>query len=483
MAKIILIDPQGWQGAVNKQIAYPNIGIAYLASALRKNGHNPSIIDLNNESLDYRQVLKIIEAEAADIVGFSVKTATIKNAESLAVEIKKKWPKLPLMVGGPHATLCWQELMQKNIFDIVFVGEGEQIIPTVCQYLMEQKPIEDLPGVITRKNFQNKLNLIPPLIENLDELAFPDYSFFPKNIQEFIRSAYPLLTSRGCVYNCIYCSVPLISGRIFRKRSPQNVIEELKWAIDKYNIKGFEIIDDNFNFDVSRTKEICRLLIQNNFKFKWSCPNGVRADRVDKELADLMFKSGCYSVNVGIESADPEVFTNIKKGETLNQIKEGVEIFKQAGLLVTGFFIIGLPNDSIESQKKSIDFAHQLGIDAFFSMLVPYPKTEVWNWAHKNNFFIGDPQDALHFADSKDKVNIIFETKDFPKEDKVLVYEMVNTKFGRFGVLIPKNTPFMEYLKQACLLTWKYNRLNFRDQYFLFKNIINKLRRKLKVHF
>src|SRR5208282_1124646 len=150
-------------------------------------------------------------------------------------------------------------------------------------------------------------------------------------------------------------SVSEISGNKLRKRSPENIIEELKYAKKKYGIKSFEIIDDLFNLDIERCKKICRAILNEHLELSWACPNGLRADRVDKELADLMVNSGCTSVMVGIESADPVVLNTIRKGETIEDIERGIRIFQNAGLNVGGYFIIGLPGDSIKSQKLSVN--------------------------------------------------------------------------------------------------------------------------------
>lgn len=483
MFKIILIDPPGWQGAANNQRAYPNVGLAYLASALQKNNFEVAVIDLNNQNLNPEQVMTIIRRESPSVVGFSAKTATVTACEQIAGEIKKAFSQLPLIIGGPHATLSWPELLATNLFAAIMLGEGEENISSLSRALINKQKDIRLDGIVTPELSANGVEFAPTLIKNLDSLSFPNYKLFPINVQNFIRQAYPLSTSRGCVYNCIYCSVPLVSGRRFRARSPQNVIEELLQAVERYQIKGFEIIDDNFNLDIKRAKEICRLLISNNLKLRWSCPNGLRADRVDQELANLMFRAGCGSVNVGVESGDPDVFNNIQKGETLDQIKNGIKIFQREKIQVTGFFIIGLPFDSIKAQKKSFALIHELNINALFSMLVPYPKTALWDWVHKNDLLIGDPRDALHFSDQKDKINIIFETKDFSKEEKKLVYEMVNTKLGCFGLLIPRNNSALQYIKKVFYLIWKYNRLSIRDNFFLFKILVNKIKCKLKFNY
>jgi len=478
MAKVILIDPKGWQGAGSGQKALPNIGIAYLIAALQKAGHQTGIIDLNNENLNDDKIFQFIDNFKPDIVGFSVKTATIPSARELAKKIKKYYPSLPLIIGGPHATLMWQELIAENLFDAVFIGEGEEVFPDICQRLKNNQSIAGYPGIVSKGIHLNEVS--QPIIGNLDNILFPEYSLFPQNVQASIRAAYPLLTSRGCVYSCIFCSVPKLSKRKFRARSPENVIEELKWAKTRYNITGFEIIDDLFNFDIERCKKICQLLIHENLNLSWSCPNGIRADRLDEELAELMVRSGCRSVNIGVESGDPEVFNLIKKGETLDTIEKNIEILQRAGLDITGFFIIGLPGDSLESEKKSLDFVRRTKIRGFFNMLVPYPGTEVWEWVKSNARFINSPEHALHFADDPRKLNIVFETENFPLPLRLQAYEMIHLKLGEIGLIVPKTLPKFQYIWRIVKLLWKYNRLDIREHFFTFKMMWSKIKNKIE---
>jgi len=226
----------------------------------------------------------------------------------------------------------------------------------------------------------------------------------------------------------------------------------------KHAVTAFEVIDDVFNLDIERCKTFCMSLIKENLRLSWSCPNGLRADRIDKELAELMFKSGCQSVMVGIESADQTVLSSVHKGETIEDIEKGIHIFKNAGINVGGYFIVGLPGDSIESQKISVDFAKRIGINAHFNMFVPYPGTELWEWTKANARLLNSPEDGLHFADDSDKVKTVIETDDFPSSERRRAYEMVHTKLERFGMLIPANFSKWQYYCRMLCLIWKYDR-------------------------
>jgi radical SAM superfamily enzyme YgiQ (UPF0313 family) len=401
----------------------------------------------------------------------------MKSARSISQKIKNTFPKVPLILGGPHTTMAWNKLIDEFLYDVIFLGEGEQTLPIICKRLIEGDSVDDIQGIVTKSTVTGNSNLSHHMIADLDMLSFPEYDLFTQISKEFIRTAYPLVTTRGCVYKCSYCSVPKISGRRFRKRSPDNIIEELQWARKKYAVTSFEIIDDIFNLDIERCKTICLALIRENVGMTWSCPNGVRADRIDKELAELMFKSGCRSVMVGIESADPIVLASVNKGETIDDIERGICIFQDAGITVGGYFIVGLPGDSLESQKRSVEFAKELGISAHFNMLMPYPGTELWHWAETNARFLRESEDGLHFADDSDKVNIVIETDDFTASERRHAYEMVHTMLGRFDMLIPANSSRWQYHRRMLGMLWNYD----RPQLFTYINqLLSRMMKGLK---
>ncbi|MFH0965911.1 MAG: radical SAM protein [Planctomycetota bacterium] len=468
MARITLVDPYGWQGAVSGFHPCPNVGLAYLVSALRARGHDVSLVDLDNDALTVEQGVAAIRNQRPDIVGISAKTATIKGARKLADKVKRALLGVTIVVGGPHTTFAWRELAEKPYFDVVFVGEGEHVLPTICSRLETRASVDNLPGVVTKQNLIGGFQLNRPLIgdDDLERLPFPSYELFPDNVRKVIRQSYPLVTSRGCPFACTYCSVPTISGRQFRKRSRESVIEELKAAQRKYEVIGFDIIDDAFNVDINRCKEICYALIRENLQMQWSCPNGLRADRIDRELAELMYRSGCRAVMVGVESGDPRVFSGVHKGESLEDIEKGVRILRDAHMRVGAYFIIGLPGDSFARERQSIAFAEKFGLQAHFNMLVPYPGTQVWEWAKIEARFLRNPEDGMHFSDTSKRVRPVIETADFSGRDRRRAYEMVHTRLGRFDMIVPQTLPRWRQDWQRLRFRWQYDGANLLRDLF-----------------
>ncbi len=470
MARILLVDPCGWQGGVNSDNVFPNIGIAYLTASLRSAGHEVYVADMNNESLSDRDVIDVARDRHIGLVGISVKTATFGVARRLGLLLKKQLDCL-VMVGGAHASMAGAKVAQEDWVDYLFAGEAEATLLRLCEQLDGSAAQAAIAGVQEKGGAPAS----PVYISDLDGLPFPDYSPFPKRVQDAVTLNYPLVTSRGCVFDCIYCSVPNISGKKFRKRSPENILAELEMAMDLFSIEEFCIIDDAFNLDMARSKRFCRLLLDKNLQLRWSCPNGLRADHVDAELAELMFRSGCHTVMLGVESGDPTVFAGIRKGETLEEVSRGIKIFQAAGIQVGGYFLIGLPGDCLQSQQRSVEFALRHGMIAHFNMLIPYPGTPLWDWVGVNGSMLRDIEDGLHFADSGGKVLPVFETAEFRESQRKTAYELVHTRVARFEMLVPKSFGRWRRTLAILVLLLKYDRAR------IFRAVKRTIAKKIKV--
>jgi radical SAM superfamily enzyme YgiQ (UPF0313 family) len=428
MPKVLLIDPPGWQGGASGNRPYPNIGLAQLVASLRRAGHEVRLLDLNNDPSAEPGLPAAAGEFDPDVVGFSVKTATMKSARRLAGVVRAAAPRARLVLGGPHAAVYLRGPREPSPFDAVFLGEAEAGLPPLCDCLASGRPHGDIPGVVSADLRPEEWAGLFARADDLDALPPPEYDLFPESVRAGFAEGYPLITSRGC---------PQVSGRAFRTRSLAGLFGELDRARRLYAMRGFEIVDDSFNADAARAKTICEELIRGQWNLAWSCPNGLRADRMDEELAGLMARAGCRHIMVGIESGDPEVLAAVGKGETLEEIERGVRRIREAGMSVGGYFIIGLPGDSPEAEERSVAFARRLGIACHFNMLIPYPGTAAWDWVAKHGTFLEDIEDGKHFADTPERVPPVFETADFTRAQRRRAYEMAHTRTGAFGMLIP----------------------------------------------
>lgn len=442
--KILFIDPPGTVPGVNT-------GLGYLAAALKKSGHEVRVLDFNNYP-EHQEGRLITELKSGyDVIGFSVKFNTIRDSVRLAGLAKKHSSGCTLVAGGPGVTVegCGF-LGEYPVFDYAFRGESENSFVEFSAFLEEKRTLEEIPGICYKNN--GKIDSTASfLIEDIESIPFPDYSDFDFfNMQKY---NYPMVTSRGCPYNCSYCSVRLISGRKFRARTASHVVEELAQAKERYNIKQFEIVDDTFTQDVERAKDICRELIRRDLRLSWLCPNGIRADRTDEELFQLMWQSGCREVWIGVESLNEEVFELIKKGEKIEDIVRALKNAKKANLRIGAFFIIGLPNSTYEKDLETLRKAMNLGLDiCTWSIATPMPQTTLKEWVEIHGKLLDDYKNVSFFVEPK----CVFETEDYPESIRLRMFYKGNLSFYRYDTLTGEHQPLKKLLR-ILLLIFKFD--------------------------
>jgi radical SAM superfamily enzyme YgiQ (UPF0313 family) len=201
------------------------------------------------------------------------------------------------------------------------------------------------------------------------------YPAAPNGIFSRARKIAPIIVTRGCPYPCTFCGAGIASGKKLRKRNVENVIEEIKLLKNKFGIQEIHIMDDNFTLDMEYAKNVCRGIIKENLGLYFACPNGIRLDRIDQELLQLMEQAGFYSFAVGIESGSQKTLDYMKKMLKIHQVREKIEFIKShTNIEITGFFILGYPNETREDIEKTIRFALDLPIDkANFFNFTPFP--------------------------------------------------------------------------------------------------------------
>jgi radical SAM superfamily enzyme YgiQ (UPF0313 family) len=243
----------------------------------------------------------------------------------------------------------------------------------------------------------------------------------------------------------------------WRPRSVESLISELKTV--RSRIKEFHIVDDNFTLQINRVKEFCRRLIAENLNLRWSCPNGIRADIMDEELISLMKRSGCFLVNLGIESADETVFRNIKKGETLEEVKTAVKMLHQEGIGVIGNFIIGLPGSTYEIDLKSVKAAKEMRLDvSLWYPLSIYPYTEVYQMYQQDPTvkMLCDWKKGFRY-NFKGKPILSFEREDYTAEEMIKMFYYANLQTNSYGILIDPKKPLFFRAMDLLKIIFKYD--------------------------
>lgn len=395
----------------------PPLGLAYLGAVSEQRGHEVRILDMEVEESPLSLVLR---EERPDLVGITANTIQIKAAWRVAREIKAEMA-LPIVLGGPHPTVLPEESAQRPEVDIVVRGEGEATWVDLCPRLEEGASLEEIEGISYRQNGRVVHNPDRPPITDVDSLPFPAHHLFKMerytNLQPTLDTvegkSFSMLTSRGCPYRCTYCSQ--ILPRVWRMRSPENVVAEWRWLVKDLGAKEIGVLDDSFNIDRQRVLAICDLLISEGLNHvPWIMINGIRANLVDEELLGRMREAGCIRTAFGVESGNQEILdTVIDKRLTLEEIRAAFKAANSVGMETIGFFIIGLPGETEETIEDTIRFACELDpLVANFSMATPFPGTEMREVVLEKGRLLAQDWDDYAFFENRPS----FEMDGLPAE-------------------------------------------------------------------
>lgn len=384
--KVLLIRPPS-----ETHLVSPPLGILYLAAVARKK-HDVKLIDCPLDGNNFDSYATALRQNKFDVIGISSFSFQINSALKAAEIAKENDPGCKVVIGGIHVSTYPEEVIRNKYIDFAFIGEGERSFPEFLSSLENGKSYENITGLCYIKNGEIKKNL-RDIIENLDELPIPAWDLLPpdKYPEFFSHLKHPAATvtsSRGCPSRCTFCSGHLVSGRAWRPRSAEKVVEEIIYLKNNFGVKEINFMDDNLTFNRERTVTLCNLLIEKNADVVWSCPNGVRADRVDDELLKLMKKAGCHFLAFGIESGSERVQKDIRKALSFKKLRQAIAGARKAGIQSMGTFILGYPTETKEDMLKTLKVSKELGLDrAQFYTFQPLPGTEIFNWLVENNKF------------------------------------------------------------------------------------------------
>lgn len=375
--------PDNWKGMIRVS---QQLGLAYVAAALEKAGHEISIIDCvaedwkstHNEEgrkyagISFAELGDRIKKLSPDAVGITTFTSQKWSALQSAKAAKDADKKIIVFLGGPHISVRPDDCLSDKNVDFVVIGEGEISTVEAINALQNGKYLSKIKGIGFKENGRIILNERMQLIENLDGLPLPARHLLP--MEKYFEAARSMqtarasgrkwasmITSRGCPYNCIFCSIHLSMGRKWRARSPENVIAEIEEFVSKYGVEQINFEDDNMSLDRRRMEKICDMIVERKIKIEWNCPNGLRADSLDEPLLMKMKAAGCTGIFVAAESGVQEVVDKIVgKNLDLKKVENAVIMCKKVGISVGVFFVLGLPGETAEDMKKTIEFGRKL---------------------------------------------------------------------------------------------------------------------------
>lgn len=369
----------------------PSIGIAYISAILKENGYDVKVVDAYVNGYNIVELMNIIGEYVPDIVGISVLSTSAETVYEISRNIRVKYPKAKIVMGNLHASLFSSEILSEDYADFIVHREGEFAMLELLEAFKNNGRLEAVKGI----SFKVKGTIVDtsprPYIENLDQISFPSWHLFPNDkystdprteVKRGIVETQ-ILATRGCPNQCTFCSSwtkESSGGNKYRMREPNLIIDEMVYMNKTYGSEIFSFVDLAFPLIRKHAIHFCDEIIKRrlNKKFRWFTE--CRVKPIDKELLALIKKAGCVRVCFGIESGNDRILEQIKKNFTKEDVRAAIRMAQKAGLIADGMFMIGLPKETEETIKETIDFAIELNVRyAIFNIFVPYPGSEIYD--------------------------------------------------------------------------------------------------------
>jgi magnesium-protoporphyrin IX monomethyl ester (oxidative) cyclase len=446
--RILLINPPLF---VPKEIGLQSLdveiplGILNIASVIQKNYYFVRILDcIGHEKvnikkvknyvrlgLSWEEIRKYIKKFNPDIVGISYKPAQFYSVTKTAKIVKEILPNTVVVIGGIGPTIKPKDFLNEHV-DFIVRGEGERAFLELVNAIFHKKDYEKISGLFF---YDQKSNLIDNgivHIDNLNALPFPAYHLI--NMENYFKlykklpSRYSLkkrvvsiITSRGCPFDCFFCSVHLINGYIWRAYDTKYLIEQIKYLKYNYKIKNMHFEDDNLTLNKKRFQILLDELIKERLKINWDTPNGVRLDFLDEIIIKKAKLAGCKALTIAPESGSQRVIDEIINKKL--KIKDAVKIAKlckKFGIFLYVYFVVGLPGEKKEDIRKTLEFAYYIhkkyNIIPIIFLANPFYGTKLYEICKKNNFLVREPESDDIIKGSHPRYGGLIRTKDFNPE-------------------------------------------------------------------
>ena len=375
--KVLFIEPRSPQEHIFSRVAIPRLGSLLLGTILQQQGMEVKVVIEEMSAPNYRKL-----DFQPDLVCISSISSTAPRTYELADYYRERG--LPVVLGGAHPSFLPLEGLEHA--DYVICGEGDEALPELVNALINGGNLADIPNLCYRDGDTIHQNPWRPFLGDLDSLPIPDYTLIhgwkPRNR----RGVVSIATSRGCPFNCSFCSVIMMFGRKHRVTSIDRVIAEIRQ--NGLQARHIFFCDDNFTADRQRTKDLCERIIAEGLKIEWSAQVRVESAK-DPELLELMARSGCFVVFVGLESINPATLKAYNKSQTVQGIKDCVNNFHHYGIKVHGMFVFGSEEDHFQVIRDTVGFSRQLDLDSLqYLMLTPLPGTPFYKEMEAQNRII-----------------------------------------------------------------------------------------------
>lgn len=379
--------------------ACPPLGLLYIGAILEQESYDVKIFDADALQWDFIRLQKLLEVEKPEVIGITITSVQFTSARVLAKICKEVLPNVKVIIGGPPPTIFYKEILEKNSsFDIAVIGEGEITVRELLQKLEKKEPLDSIRGIAFREKGKIIFTGFREPIKDVDTIPFPARNLLEPKIHQY-KGIFPIfkkpmtsiLMSRGCPHQCVFCSNPVFGRQATRFRSPINIVKELLILKDNYKIKSIFIYDDELvGMSKYQTKwliEICDNIIDYglddiNYYCQGRCSNFITF-----ELLKKMKKAGFDLIMYGVESGSQKVLNAIKKGTTIQNIKNTFSLTKAAGIKTHAFIMVGNLLEEPEDIMLTVKLLKEINPDYLqVSIATPFPGSELWNIANSRGW-------------------------------------------------------------------------------------------------
>lgn len=411
----------------------PPLGILYLAASLEKHtNHEIHVLDSQVEEMTYEELEQAIAGIKPDVVGITAMTFTLIDVIKTLKIVRKLFPEVKIILGGPHAHIYPKETASLPEVDYVVLGEGEETIVQLLNNIHDEERLKGVPGLVFRdKTGHINHTALIDYIQDLDKIPFPARHLTPVHkYSSLLAKRSPvttMFTSRGCPYKCYFCDRPHM-GKKFRYRSARNVVDEMQ-ACREMGIKEMFIYDDTFTLNRKRVLDICNEIIDRNLDIVWDIR--ARVDTVDREMLARLKDAHCERIHYGVEAGTEKVINALGKGITLKQVRDAFRLTKEVGISTLAYFMIGSPTETREDILETIRLAKELNPDYVnITITTPYPATKLYAQALEEKVI---PYDYWHeFAKNPTTdLKVHYWEKELSRDD---LMELVNMAYKSFYV-------------------------------------------------
>jgi len=379
---------------------YPPIYETYVAPILENQGHEVRILDCQSPNLEVDEILEEIEKQRSSLIVSRICLPSYYNDLEIMGRIKETFPDVPLVGWGGICKVFPEEVLEESQLDIVLrVVELEEILPEFVK-AYEKNKIGNVLGVSFKENGEISNTSNRPFNKNLDAIPIPAYHllnmkkyvaqearYIPGGSKDKFIPVFSVSGSRGCSFNCVYCPYPTTYGP-WRGRSPDKIVDEIEVLVRKYNIHTIWFHDQTFSMIPKRTIRLCDEIIKRGLDIHWATET--RVDRLEPEVLRKMKESGCGRLEVGVETGDPTLLKTVgKRGLTTERVEKTVAAIRKEGIIVETNFLVGLPGQTWDSIKKSVELIKRINPDILTAMIVtPYPGTPLYKMAEEKNWLL-----------------------------------------------------------------------------------------------